>query len=294
MSYLINAIRGFFMALADSVPGVSGGTIAFILDFYDEFINSLEGLIFGDKKSKIKSLKFLLKLGIGWVIGMAIASLVLTKLFEVKIYQVSSLFLGFIIFSIPVIVIKEKDNLKGKYKNIVFGILGIIVVFLVSFLNTKVNGNFNINNLNIGSIIYIFVAGMIAISAMVLPGISGSTLLLIFGLYVPVISSIRELIKFDFSHVPFLLILVFGVVAGVASIVKLVKHCLEKRKSATVYFILGLMIGSIYAIIMGPTTLDVPKDPMSFKTFSIIFFIIGGAIILGLEKVNDILMKHKD
>ena len=64
MDYLINAFRGFGMALADSVPGVSGGTIAFILGFYDKFINSLDDLVYGDKEKKKKAIFFLIKLGI--------------------------------------------------------------------------------------------------------------------------------------------------------------------------------------------------------------------------------------
>lgn len=66
---------------------------------------------------------------------------------------------------------------------------------------------------------------------------------------------------------------------------------LEKFRSQTIYLIIGLMLGSLYAIVMGPTTLDVPKDPMSLSTFSIIFFIIGGAIIFGLQKIKDVMDK---
>ena len=96
------------MALADSVPGVSGGTIAFIMGFYDKFINSLDALVYGDKSKKIEALKFLIKLGIGWIVGMVLASLVLASLFEKNIYEISSLFLGFIILSIPLIIKEEK------------------------------------------------------------------------------------------------------------------------------------------------------------------------------------------
>ena len=66
---LLNAVRGFCMALADSVPGVSGGTIAFLLGFYDEFINSLNDMIGKDNTKRKAALIFLIKLGIGWVIG---------------------------------------------------------------------------------------------------------------------------------------------------------------------------------------------------------------------------------
>ena len=292
MSYLINGIRGFFMALADSVPGVSGGTVAFILGFYDKFINSLEGLIYGNKNIKIESIKFLIKLGIGWVIGMGSASVVLSHLFETNIYEISSLFLGFIIFAIPYIIKTEKESIKGKYKNLVFLLFGIILVALITYLNTKVNTNgVDVSKLSLFLVIQIFVAGICAISAMVLPGISGSTLLLIFGLYIPIMNCIKELIKMNFSVLPVLIIFALGVIAGVTLIIKLVKKCLENHRSATIYFILGLMIGSFYAIIMGPTTLEVPKAPISFSSFSIFFFIIGGLVIYGLERFS---IKFKD
>ena len=300
MDYLINAFRGFCMALADSVPGVSGGTIAFILGFYDRFINSLDDLFYGDKEKKKKAIFFLIKLGIGWIIGLAFATLVLTSLFEKQIYKVSSVFMGFIIFSIPLIIKEEKECLKGKYINLIFTLIGILIVSLITYFN-PVSGGGNIvdvSNLNIGLCIYIFVVAMVAISAMVLPGISGSTLLLIFGLYIPIISAIKEFLHLNFSVVPVLMIFGVGIIAGIVLVIRLIKIALKKYRSQTMYCILGLMIGSLYAIVMGPTTLAVPQAPMSLGTFSIIFFIIGGLIIIGLEKIKNVLesknSKEKD
>ncbi len=295
MSYLINGIRGFCMALADSVPGVSGGTIAFILGFYDKFINSLDDLAFGDSKKKKKALFFLVKLGIGWIIGMVLAVLVLTNLFESHIYQVSSVFIGFILFSIPLIVKEEKESLKGKYYNLIFTLIGIAVVALITYFNPIAGESHvvDISKLNVGLALYMFVAAMVSISAMVLPGISGSTLLLIFGLYIPIISAIKEFLHFNFSYVPALFVFGLGVLFGIVLVIRLIKIALEKYRSQSIYCILGLMIGSIYAIIMGPTTLNEVTAPLSISTFSILFFILGGAIILGLEKVKGILEKKQ-
>lgn len=282
--FVKNALQGFFMSLADSVPGVSGGTIAFILGFYDKLINSLNALISkgGDKKGAIQ---FLVKLGVGWVIGMASAVLVLANMFESHIYEVSSLFIGFIIFAIPLIVKEEKETVKGKYGNIIFALMGIIVVAAITYFNPQsVSGaNIDIANLNVGLALYVFVAGMIAISAMILPGISGSTLLLIFGLYVPIISGIKETLHFNLSYVPVLFVFGMGIVTGIAIIIKIVKRALEKYRSQTIYLILGLMLGSIYAIVMGATTLKIPQAPLSLGTFDIVFFVIGGLVILGME-----------
>lgn len=287
---IVNFIRGLFMALADSVPGVSGGTVAFIMGFYDKFINSLDLLIYGNKEEKKESLKFLIKLGIGWAFGMVLAALVLANLFEKHIYIISSLFLGFVIFAIPLIIKEEKNNLKGKYYNIIFTIVGIALVVLITILNpVSSSSGVDITKLNIGLIIYIMLAGIVAISAMVLPGISGSTLLLIFGLYVSIMTAIKEVLHFNFKYLPALIFFAIGVIIGILSIIKILKIALKKYRSAMIYFIIGLMIGSIYAIIMGPTTIKVAHDAMSLKTFNILFFVIGGVVILGLEKIKGIL-----
>lgn len=293
MNYLINAFRGFCMALADSVPGVSGGTIAFILGFYDKFIKSLDGLVFGNKETKKESFIFLIKIGIGWIIGMVLAILILTNLFESHIYTVSSLFMGFIVFSIPLIIKTEKEALKGKYINLIFTIIGVAIVALITYFNpvSSSSSAINLSNLNLGLICYVFIAAMIAISAMVLPGISGSTLLLIFGLYVPILSAIKEVLHFNFNYLPIVIIFGLGVLAGIALVIKLIKIALEKFRSQTIYCIIGLMIGSLYSIVMGPTTLETPLSPMGLNEFSFIFFVIGAIVILGLDKLKDFLEK---
>ena len=209
--FIINFIRGFCMALADSVPGVSGGTIAFILGFYDKFINSLNSLVStkSNKEEKLESLKFLIKIGIGWAVGMVLAVLFISSVFTTHIYKISSLFLGFIIFSLPLIFREEKSEIVGKYKNIIFAVIGILVVAAITYFNPATSGgtgtNLSLDNLNI-----------------------------------------------------------------------------------------GLMIGSLYAVVMGPTTLEIPEAPMGFGEFSILFFLLGGALILGLEKLKKVLDKGQE
>ena len=276
------------MALDDSVPGVSGGTVAFVLGFYDKFIGSLDALVAGKKEEKIEGLRFLIKIGIGWVTGMVLSMLFIASIFESQIYKISSLFIGFIIFAIPIIVMEEKESIVGKYKNAVFALLGIAIVVFITYFNPATKGgvDVSIDTLNIGLGIYVFIAGMVAISAMVLPGISGSTLLLIFGLYVPIVSAIKEVLTFNFEYLPILIIFGLGVITGVFVTIRGVKYVLTHFRSQTIYTILGLMIGSLYAVVMGPASLKVPQMPMNMQTFSIIFFIIGGALILGLQQLK--------
>ena len=282
--FIVTALQGLCMALADSVPGVSGGTVAFILGYYEKFINSLNALVSKDSDKK-EALKFLGKLGVGWAIGLILASLVLSSVFETHIYAISSLFIGFILFAIPSIIKEEKDTLKGKYQYLIFTAIGIAVVALLTYFNPTSGGGISvdINSLNIGICIYAFVVGMVAISAMILPGISGSTILLIFGLYIPIINSIKEVLHLQLEYLPILIVFGFGVLAGIALIIKLVKKALDKYRTQTIYTVIGLMIGSLYAIVRGPTTLKVPQEAMNFGTFNILFFIIGAAVIGAME-----------
>lgn len=290
MENILNFIRGFCMALADSVPGVSGGTIAFLLGFYDKFIGSLDSLIKGTKDERKEAIIFLIKIGIGWVVGFILAMLVLGSIFEKHIYNISSLFLGFVVFAIPLIIIEEKTEFKGKYKNIIFAIIGLVLVIAISSFSPAGEESMNLawGSFGIGTAVYVFVAAAIAISAMVLPGISGSTLLLIFGLYMPIVSAIKEFLHLDFSYFPILCVFGFGIITGIITVIRLIKKALEKYRSQTLYLIVGLMIGSLYAIVLGPTTLDVPQPALTLKTFSLIFFLIGGVVILGLQKLKTI------
>lgn len=282
---IMNLIRGFCMALADSVPGVSGGTVAFLLGFYDKFISSIDDLISGNMQKKKEALIFLMKLGIGWVIGFVSAVSVLASIFDTKIYEISSLFMGFILFAIPLVIKEEKKSMIFKPSTIAAGIAGVAIVALITYFNpmSGQGTSINLSVLNIGLIIYVFIAAMFAISAMVLPGISGSTLLLIFGLYVPIISAVKSVITFDFTYLPILIVFALGILTGAASVVRIIKWALDKHRPIMIFLIIGMMIGSFYAIIMGPMTLETPKDPLSFETFSILWFVIGGVIIYGLQ-----------
>ena len=290
---LLNGIRGFCMAMADSVPGVSGGTIAFLLGFYDEFINSLNDLMGKDNARRKQAFFFLFKLGVGWVAGFCLSVLVLSGLFQEHIYEISSVFMGLTFFAVPMVIREEKDSIRGRYGNLVFTVLGIGLVFCISYFNPAGGQGINVSveHLSMGLVAYVFLTAMVAITAMVLPGISGSTLLLIFGIYVPIIGAVKELLHMNLNYVPILFVFGMGVITGIVGIIKIIKMCLERYRSQTIYAILGLMIGSLYAITKGPTTLDVPMEPLGLQTFSILFFLLGGLILAGLEVLKTRLEK---
>lgn len=281
------AVDGFCMALADSVPGVSGGTVAFIMGFYDKFIGSIHDLVFARGQKRKEALLFLLKLGVGWVIGMGIAVVVLNALFEQHIHVVSSLFIGFIIGALPVVMHDEQESMKGWKKGLPFLFLGMAIVILVTVLNTMGGAAaLDLTTFTPGLAIKLFVIGMIAISAMFLPGISGSTMLLIFGAYMPIMAALKDVMQLHFATLPALLVFVAGLACGAASVVKLIQVGLQKYRSQMIYFILGMMVASLYSVVMGPTTLTVPQEALNLSNFSFLACIIGVALVLGMEAVK--------
>lgn len=286
MKLIITMIQGFCMALADSVPGVSGGTIAFIMGFYDKFIGSIHDIAFKKGEDRKNALYFLIKLGLGWIVGMALAALVLSSLFESHIYVVSSLFIGFIAGAVPLIVKEEKESCKDVGKGILFAILGIMFVVGLTWLNGRIEATSDLAVFSVGLGIKLFFIGMFAISAMFLPGISGSTLLLVFGVYMPIMAAIKEILHFNLAYFPALFVFGLGIIFGALTVVKVIKVCLDKFRTQTVYMILGMMLGSFYAIVMGPTTLKNAMPAMRFDTFHIIACIAGLALVLGMQFVK--------
>ena len=279
------AIDGLCMAVADSVPGVSGGTIAFILGFYDRFIDALHNLFGRDAGRRRQAGGYLAKLGLGWCVGMGVCVLLLSNLFARKIYFMSSVFLGLTAASIPFIISAEKTALRGKWKNLPFAVCGAALVAALALLRSGsgVLGSLDFLQLRPLHFVYIFLSGMVAIAAMVLPGISGSTVLLIAGVYLPAIQALKQFMGLNFAVLPGLLALALGVFAGVAASIHVIRSALRKHRSAMVYLILGLMLGSLYAIVLGPTTLSVPVPALSAATFDIVGFAAGIAVLLGLE-----------
>ena len=285
---LKEGVRGFCMALADSVPGVSGGTIAFIMGFYDKFIGSIDNLIFGQMQKKKEAFRYLIRLGIGWILGMGIAAVLLSSLFESHIYVVSSVFIGFIAGSIPVVIREETQFFRKTVKDFIFLGIGVFVVAFITWLNTKTGiSSVNLGNLSLPLALRLFFVGMIAISAMFLPGISGSTLLLVFGMYIPVINGVKNLLSMDFSCFPALVIFGCGVLTGTVTVVKIIQICLKRFRVQTMYTILGMMTGSFYAIIMGPATLENAQPALNLQNFNIIAAVIGLLLVLGMHMLKE-------
>ncbi len=287
-SIVKNSFYGFCMALADSVPGVSGGTVAFIMGFYDDFIGSIHSMVFGSLKEKKRAFLYLIKLGAGWVIGMALAVLLLSSLFESHIYAVSSLFIGLVAGSFPVILREEKTAVKSWRQGLPCGVAGMVIVTGITWLNGNIPaGSMDLGKPSVLLFVRLFLIGLVAISAMFLPGISGSTLLLIMGAYLPVIAAIRATLSLDLAYIPALFFFGLGILAGAATVVKGIRICLEKYRPQAIYAILGMMAGSFYAIIVGPTTLEARQAAMDLHTFQPVACLAGGLLVALMEIMKE-------
>lgn len=291
---ILTVFHGFCMALADSVPGVSGGTIAFVLGFYDHFLDSLHGLFRGNGAERKAGLLYLLKLGIGWGIGMAACVILLSGLFERNIYFMSSLFLGLTVCSLPFVISAERKSLRHPMHHGWFLLLGIAAVVGLTLLRTGTGtlGSVNYTHLLPLQFGYLFLSGAVAVTAMVLPGISGSSILLIAGVYLPTVQAIHSLLRLQLSVLPGLFALGFGALAGVALSIRGIRTALRKYRSQTVWLILGLMLGSLYAIENGPASLDVPLLPLTPATFDIPAFLLGAVILLTLEFLKKVIERQ--
>lgn len=284
---IVTIFHGFCMALADSVPGVSGGTVAFILGFYERFLDALHNAFQRDRTVRSAALRYLLKLGIGWVVGMGSCVVLLSNLFEQNIYLMSSLFLGLTICSIPFVAAAERDALKD-IRNAWCLLLGLAAVVGLTMLRAHTDGLGTIQYAQLQSLqfLYLFASGAVAITAMVLPGISGSSILLIAGVYLPTIQAVHSLLQFQLNVLPGLCALGLGVLVGVGCSIHAIRTALQNHRSAMVWLILGLMLGSLYAIANGPASLDAPLPPLSLSTFRLPAFLLGAALLLGLEALK--------
>lgn len=282
----LNAVHGFCMALADSVPGVSGGTVAYVLGFYEKFINSIRTLLSADGVGiKKESFLYLCNLGVGWVIGMGLSVIALSALFGKNIYMMSSVFIGLTAAAIPFIIRSEKEWLRGRYVNLFWTVLGAaVVIALTIFRGQNVHaGQVDLMETTPSLMIYLVISGAVAITAMVLPGISGSTILLIMGVYLPVITGLRELSRGNLAVLPGIACVACGIVIGMAGAVRIIRAAFRHFRTQVVYLIIGLLIGSFVAIAYGPTTLGTGRDALSFDTLNISGVAIGVLILCFLE-----------
>lgn len=265
------------MGSADIVPGVSGGTIALITGIYGRLIEAISKIKFAFIKPLLKGningfinglldeidFKFFIPLVLG--IGVAFLTLakVVTYCMDVYTALTYSFFLGLIIAS-AVILFKKLNHIN--LKNVLFAVLGAILTYIFVSLNPMAANH---------SLIVIFFSGMIAICAMILPGISGSFLLLLLGQYEYMLTALHEL------HFSEIIVFVVGAVIGILGFSKILNFLLKNHEEITMAFLIGVMLGSLKV----PTVEIVNSVSLNFAGLlpCLIVAVIGFVLIIIME-----------
>lgn len=253
-------VKGLCMGAANKVPGVSGGIVAFVGGFYEEFINSLQKvnvkafkLLFNGKFKSFYTYingSFLFLLIFGMLISYFSVSRLLDYFLEQKELYVWSAFFGMILGSIYYI---GKDFKKWNRQTVLAAIVGLIIGISISFLSpAKENDN----------LFFIFLCGIISVSGMTLPGLSGSFILILLGNYVLLLvdsvnalyDTIAEMVRGDFSFVKnqariatlkILVVFTAGSATGLVTLSHLLSYVLKHYKNTTTAVILGFITGSL-------------------------------------------------
>ncbi|HCV0841703.1 TPA: DUF368 domain-containing protein [Staphylococcus aureus] len=273
----INILKGFAMGTSDLVPGVSGGTIALLLGIYNQFIASISGIF---SRRFWPSFTFLIPIIIGMLLAMGSLSNLFNYLLSQHHIPTMFFFGGLIIGIVPYLL--KISNYKTSFttKHYMMVIAGIAILIVITLMNNGDKHTGETLTLSTGLIIKYFIAGMCASSAMLLPGISGSFMLLVFGVYGTVMLAISEVVKLNFAGLPILLAVGFGVLAGFIISSKIIQYFLTHHKLMTFALIIGFVVGSLFAVFPG-----LPTNIVMWFV-SLVVFIIGFIVSLTLGRIT--------
>ncbi|HEK5906470.1 TPA: DUF368 domain-containing protein [Staphylococcus aureus] len=273
----INILKGFAMGTSDLVPGVSGGTIALLLGIYNQFIASISGIF---SRRFWPSFTFLIPIIIGMLLAMGSLSNLFNYLLSQHHIPTMFFFGGLIIGIVPYLL--KISNYKTSFttKHYMMVIAGIAILIVITLMNNSDKHAGETLTLSTGLIIKYFIAGMCASSAMLLPGISGSFVLLVFGVYGTVMLAISEVVKLNFAGLPILLAVGFGVLAGFIISSKIIQYFLTHHKLMTFALIIGFVVGSLFAVFPG-----LPTNIVMWFV-SLVVFIIGFIVSLTLGRIT--------
>ena len=242
---IILGFKGFLIGLANIIPGVSGGTMAVSFGIYEEIIEIASNIF----KNFKKNMAFILPIGIGAVIAIALLSNVITICLDK--YQVATplLFVGLILGGLPAIVKNIGKKITKPTNLIVFSITILFMLFI--YLGIKDAKDVDFTNVDAIGYIILFIVGAIAAITMVVPGISGSFVLMLIGYYKPIVKTVSDLTHFNnvIHNLCILIPFVFGVLLGIVSVSKLIKYCLKKYPEQTYSSIVAFVLSSVVLII---------------------------------------------
>lgn len=252
-----NIFKGIMMGISDLIPGVSGGTIALILGIYQSLIAAINGIFTREWK---KHIMFLIPIGLGIGISIITISHLVEWLLAEHPQPTFFFFLGLIIGIIPMLL--RDVNYKQTFGTGHYVLLAIGALIVASTMFIKENELAAVmTNLTVGDYVLLFFAGWLASSAMILPGISGSFIFLLLGVYPTVINAISSF------KLPVIIIVGAGIAIGLVITSKLITFLFARYRVGTYALMIGFIVGSIVVIYPGLT-----EAPL----LSIITLLLGG------------------
>ena len=293
MKFLFDILRGCAIGIANIIPGVSGGTLAVSMGIYDKIISSVTGLFRHFKKSIVTLLPY----GIGMVVGLLGLSFIIEFLFERYPLPTILLFVGLILGGVPALLQRIKGQKIG-----VTGVIMFILFFALLVLLPVIAGDERTDLVltpNAVTIIKLFFIGIIASATMVIPGVSGSMILMSLGYYAPILSSITDFIRavLDFnisaalSECALLAPFGLGVLVGIFVIAKLIEFLLARFKTYTYCAVLGLVAASPVSIF---TAFRIPSPSIIILILSPIALAAGFAAAYFLGKADSTEMSEQN
>ncbi len=239
-------IKGFLIGVANIIPGVSGGTLAITLGIYEKLIGAISHFF----KNLKENIKFIIPIGIGAVLSILLLSRVISFCLDKYTLATILFFIGLILGGIPLL----NKKIKGHYKNV-----SNIIIFLLSFgfviaLSVLKGENVvSFANMNIINYIMLFLVGVVAAATMIIPGVSGSFVLMLLGYYKPIVDTIGALTKFNniWQNIMILVPFGIGVLVGIVAISKLLEFLFKKYEVKTYFGVMGFIMASIITIFTG-------------------------------------------
>ena len=242
---LINFIKGFILGVANVIPGVSGGTMAVSMGVYELILSSIVNF-FKDIKGNFSKL---LPIALGILVAIVSTSKLVTYALTNYKAQTLCLFIGLIFGGVSLIMKKIRG--KGSKTNY---LIFFVVFFFVISLNFLKTGLIEISFTNMGIIDYLLLLlmGFIASSAMVIPGISGSFILMVLGYYDKIIYTISTITDFSKLGSNLLILVPFGigVIIGIVFMAKLITNLIKKYETKTYFAIMGFVLSSVVVLLL--------------------------------------------
>lgn len=289
--FLLNFLRGFAMGSADLVPGVSGGTVALVLGFYRRLVGNirtgagaLSGLVRLDLDRFVERLgeiewRFILPLFLGLLGAVLALSRLIEGLLENHPVRMAGLFFGLVAGSVVVAwrMVAQRDIPRLAW----LAVTAIVTFFLLAFTAGTVVDP---------PVWGFFLAGAIAICAMILPGISGSFLLLMMGMYAPVLNAVNE------RRIAVLAVFVIGIVIGLAAFSTLLNHLLDKYHDTVMAALVGLMVGSLRVLWPWPDGTDgtALAAPSGDVLVPVLLAVVGAAAVVLITRREEVIEAQID